>query len=131
MHNIADIAFVGSNAVNDFIVDDEAANKLEVVGHLSAGDKVEHGSFTAAGGAEDGGEGVGGETTGAGFQDFLDSLHILLFAIDVHLLLNDGVNSDLFEGKFHGRDGAKDDILVLFIFEISGFGVVVFISACI
>ena len=59
MHNIADIAFVGSNAVNDFIVDDEAANKLEVVGHLSAGDKVEHGSFTAAGGAEDGGEGVG------------------------------------------------------------------------
>ena len=128
LHNVTDITFVGSNAVDYFIVDDESADEFEVVGHLSAGDEVEHGSFAAAGGSEDGCEGVGWETAGAGFQDLFDSLNILLFAINVHLLLNNGVNSDLFKGKFHGRDGVKNYILVLFISELFGSGIVVFIS---
>ena len=127
MHHIAYVAFVGTYAVDYSVVDDEIADQFKVVGHLSSWDEVEHGCFSTSRRSQDGGEGVGWEASGAWFKNFFNTLDIGGFSVDIHLLLDDGVNSDILEGEFHFGHGIKDDVLILIGVAILNFvfGVIV------
>jgi hypothetical protein len=62
---------------------------------LSSRDEVEHCGLATAGGAKDGGEGVGGELSRALFQDSFLFGHFLFLAVDFGFFHDVGDYADL------------------------------------